>query len=417
MKKRNFFNLKCKLRRANNCSFCSMLGDSNGYTMSPIFGGESTNNLLNENVYPAFLKGATGNTGATGATGATGSTGATGPAGGGEIIAGQTVTIEPGEDAMVTATHQGDKTYLNFFIPKGSNGDSEKVKAGFVVTAEPEEGALVTDRIIDGMHYLDFQIPRGATGAQGEQGVKGDTGLQGERGPQGEQGERGEAGTQGEQGFPGEKGEKGEKGDKGEPGERGPQGLQGEVGPQGVQGQPGERGPAGPTGPTGAVETIGAMIVSYADPQTFPVDGQEIASNARLPLSRLELDYGSVVTLDSASNTIKFTKTGVYKFTFSINAYVKKTGADFSHETDFVAVAFRAVGTDDVYGAVNSYSYNESAFNMFGQGMLTVADTEKEYELVNVQKKSVYIVGAPITQTISNSYFSVPMVSFVITKL
>ncbi len=417
MIKRNVFTFKCKSRRANNDCFCTNFGRNDGLIMSQTFKDASMVNLYNKNIYPAYLKGATG---------ATGNTGATGPAGGGEIIAGQTVTIEPGEDAMVTATHQGDKTYLNFFIPKGSNGYSEKVKVGFVVTAEPEDGALVTDRIIDEMHYLDFQIPRGDTGARGEQGmqgergeqgIKGDTGPQGERGPQGEQGERGEAGTQGEQGFPGERGQKGEKGDKGDPGERGPQGLQGEVGPQGVQGQPGERGPAGPTGPTGAVETIGAMIVSYTDPQTFSVDGQEIASNARLPLSRLELNHGSAVTLDNANNTLKFTKTGVYKFTFSINAYVKKTGADFSHETDFVAVAFRAVGTDDVYGAVNSWSNSETASNMFGQGMLTVADTEKEYELVNVQKKSIYIVGANITQTLSNSYFAVPMVSLVITKL
>lgn len=201
MIKRNVFTFKCKSRRANNDCFCTNFGRNDGLIMSQTFGDASMVNLFNKNIYPAYLKGATG---------ATGNTGATGPAGGGEIIAGQTVTIEPGEDAMVTATHQGDKTYLNFFIPKGSNGYSEKVQVGFVVTAEPEDRALVTDRIIDEMHYLDFQIPRGDTGAGGEQG------------------ERGEAGTQGEQGFPGE---------------RGPQGLQGEVGPQGVQGQPGERGP------------------------------------------------------------------------------------------------------------------------------------------------------------------------------
>lgn len=350
----------------------------------PIFNNSFSSNIKREYFYPAYLKGATG---------------ATGPAGGGEVIAGYTVTVDSDKNAKVVTTHDGDKTYLNFFIPKGSNGSSEKIQVGFVITSEPEEGALVSDRMLDGVHYLDFQIPRGVTGARGEQG------------------ERGEAGSQGERGFTGEKGEKGDKGDKGDKGERGAQGLQGEVGPQGVQGQTGEQGPTGPTGPTGAVETIGAMIVSYADPQTFPENGKEIASNERLPLSRLELDYGNVVTLDNTNNTLKFTKTGVYKFTFSINAYTQKSTTDFSHATDFVAVAFRGVGTDDVYGAVNSWNDGSVASSMFGQGMLTVADVEKEYELVNIQKKSFFLVGANIMQTISASYFAVPMVSLVITKL
>ena len=388
--------------------------------------------------YPEYLRGPKG---------ATGATGATGPAGGGEIIAGQTVTLGAGENAMVTTTHEGDKTYLNFYIPKGSNGDSDVVRAGITQTIEAGNEAEVSDRKIDGIHYLDFKIPKGDKGERGdkgdrgdkgergeqgpqgekgeqglkgdtgEKGEKGDTGPQGERGPQGEQGERGEAGTQGERGFQGEKGEPGEKGEKGDKGERGAQGLQGEVGPQGVQGQQGERGPTGPTGPTGAVETLGAMIISYVDPTQIASEGEEIASGARLPLKRLELDFGSVVTLDEASNTFKFAKTGVYKVTFSINAYTKKTNAMFSHETDFVAVALRGVGTDDIYAAVNSWSYEDYAVNLFGQGMLTVADTEKEYELVNVQKKSVYINGANLTQTISNSYFAVPMVTIVITKL
>lgn len=299
----------------------------NNHHPNPIYLGTYVGNEI---VYPAFLKGATG---------------ATGPAGGGEVIAGYTVTVDSGKDAKVTTTHMGDKTYLNFFIPKGDNGNSEKIKVGFVETAQPYENANVADRILDGVHYLDFVIPRG------------------------------------------ERGEQGEKGDK------------------------------GATGPMGVVEPEGGMIISYVDPLTYKSHGEEILSNGRLPLKRLELDNGGVVSLNEKDNTIKFLKTGVYKFTFMINGYVQKSGVDFSHDTDFVAVALRGVGSDNIYGALNGWTDGEVAQNMFGQGMLTVADTDIDYELVNLQKKSMFLVGANITQTISNSYFSVPMVSLVITKV
>ena len=91
---------------------------------------------------------------------------------------------------------------------------------------------------------------------------------------------------------------------------------------------------------------------------------------------------------------IQFTETGVYKITFSTNAYVKKTGADFDPKTDFIAVGFRIIGTDDIFAAANTWSFNESATNMFGQGLFVVNDLSKEYELVNLQKKSIYINGA-----------------------
>lgn len=297
---------------------------------------------LGVHIYPEYLKGATG------------------PAGrdGGEVVVGETFTIDSGKDAYVTSTQNGDKTYLNFYIPKGDNGNSERIMAGFVQTLDEGENADVQDRIMDGVHYLDFFIPKG---------------------------------------------------------DRGDRGPQGEVGPQGVEGQRGERGPTGPTGPTGIVETLGGMILSYADPLTMKVDGEEIPSNGRLPLKRLELDYGGIITLGD-DNTFKFNSEGVYKFTFSINAYTKKSGTDFSHESDFVAVALRGVGSDDIYGAVNDWSV-DVAHSMMGQGMLTVADKDIEYELVNIQKKSLFLVGGNIMQTISNSYFGVPMVSLIITKL
>lgn len=67
--------------------------------------------------------------------------------------------------------------------------------------------------------------------------------------------------------------------------------------------------------------------------------------------------------------------------------------------------------------AATNYTPMESAMNTYGQGLLTVADVEAVYELVNVQQKSIYLNGCDLTKTVSHSYFSVPMVSMIITKL
>lgn len=332
---------------------------------------------INQKITPTKIQfiesvGATGPTGPIGPAGLMGPTGATGPTGptgpaGATIEVRQTTTMDEGQKAMVVSTHDGNNTILDFFIPKGDKGEVGK------------------------------QGPKGDQGVKGVKGVKGDTG---ERGPQGEQGKKGDTGEPGPKGDPGEKGETGD------------------VGPQGPAGPKGDQGDRGEQGPPGPLDIPGAMIISYnQDPNTFPVAGMEIASNARLPLLRLELDNGGVVTLDNAENVIKFTQTGVYSVTFTTNAYVKKTGADFDPATDFVSVAFREVNTDNILAASCTWIATECANNMTGQGLFTVASTDAEYELVNTQQKSIYINGCSVTKTVSQSYFSVPMVSVVITKL
>lgn len=261
----------------------------------------------------------------------------------------------------------------------GPMGEAEKINVGKITTINYNQSASVKDRYNDGIHYLDFNIPCGHPGNQGPQGPPGEPGLNGIDGPKGE------------------RGEKGDKGDKGE------------------QGKPGERGPQGATGPE---EIKGGFILSYNnDPQNFPVDGKEITSGERLPLMRLELDQGNVVIVDTTENTIKFTKTGVYKITFSINAYVKKSGDAFDAKTDFVSVAFREVASEKILAAVTSWNTEEVATNMYGQGLFVVDNIENTYELVNTQQKSIFLNGADLTKTISQSYFSVPMVSIVIFKL
>lgn len=112
------------------------------------------------------------------------------------------------------------------------------------------------------------------------------------------------------------------------------------------------------------------MILSYNDdPVTFPIEGIEIKSNARVPLKRLELNNGGIVTLDNVDNTIQFNKTGVYLISFTANAYVKKTGADFDPKTDFVDIAFREIDSDRILVGANAYTPLECATNLYGQGL------------------------------------------------
>lgn len=364
--------------------------------------------------------------GIIGPTGPTGATGPTGPANV-EVVARVTSTMHAGEDAKVVSTTDGNTTYLDFYIPQGETGPMEKIMAGFVLTGEPTEDATVTDRYINGNHYLDFKIPRGMRGEKGDKGnagEKGDKGEQGEVGPKGEKGDIGPIGLQGEKGEKGDKGDTGERGPQGEKGEtgdvgpQGPRGLQGEVGLQGPTGPQGERGENGERGATGPEEIKGAFILSYNDdPNNFPVEGKEIASGERLPLLRMELDQGNVVNLNTDDNTISFNQTGAYMLSFSVCAYVKKTGTDFSHSTDFVSVAFREENSEKILIGATTWTPNETATNMVGQGMFVVDDITKKYELINTQIKSLYLNGANILQTIAESYFAIPMVSINVIKM
>ncbi len=359
-----------------------------------------------------------------GPRGQKGATGPTGPTGAGEVIVRSTTTLNSNDDARVEAKYENDKTYLDFFIPRGSDGQSDRIQAGKTLSGNPEECARVSDRYNDGVHYFDFLIPKGEMGEKGIQGEKGEKGEKGDTGPRGLPGEIGISevitidGTQTVE--PDEQAEVQDDKD-------GnihhltfyiPRGQKGEKGEKGIQGEKGDTGPRGETGAPGTLDILGAMVISYNDdPNNFPSVGEEITSGARLPLKRLELDHGNAITLDNVENKIKFAKTGLYHLTFTVNAYVKKTGADFDPITDFVAVAFREVDSDNILASANTWTENESAKNMSGQGLFIVDDVSKEYELVNLQQKSMYLNGADVQKTISHSYFSVPMVSLVVVKL
>ncbi len=240
--------------------------------------------------------GPTGPIGKTGPTGATGATGERGPSGE-NLEARSTTTIDCHEPAKVTAYHDGNTTFLDFFIPRGETGKSETLLAGKTIQTSPDQEARVIDRFENDQHFLDFIIPQGQ---KGESGEKGETG---ERGPQGVQGEKGDKGDTGPRGFPGEVGLSehisidatetiepqedaqvhddfesqihhltfyiprgatgaiGPTGEKGETGERGPQGIQGEKGDQG------EPGPRGLPGEIGISEHISIDGTETIEPQ------------------------------------------------------------------------------------------------------------------------------------------------------
>lgn len=182
--------------------------------------------------------------------------------------------------------------------------------------------------------------------------------------------------------------------------------------PRGITGIQGEKGDPGQT------EVQSVMILSYNDdPTHFPPDGIEIESGMRVPLMRRELDHGGFVTLDSQDMTLQFNKTGIYFVIFNINAYVKRSNTDFNPETDFVSIAFREVDSNKILVAANNWTPNECALNTCGQGVFVVSDLATAYELVNTQKKSMFVNGCNINQTISPSYFGVPMVTLTIMKL
>lgn len=385
------------------------------------------------------------------------------------IKAGITEVVSPSSPAQVVERLVDNTYYFDFKIPKGEQGvqgeqgekgESEAITIDQVNTISFDEPAQIIDTKDGNTHHLSFFIPQGVKGEQGEQGVKGDKGEQGEIGiseaiaidevetipfgepaqvidtkednihflsffiPQGKTGEKGEKGDTGgygpagETGPTGPKGEPGIQGPKGDTGERGPQGEQGIQGEQGLKGEQGDKGERGEQGPPGPLDIPCAFILSYNDdPNNFPVEGKEIKSNERLPLMRLELENGGIINLNTDDNSIQFNQTGVYKIIFTANAYIKNSTPDFDPSTDFVSIAFREIDSDNILAGVNAWTPDECATNMTGQGIFTVPDVATAYELINTQKKSIFINGCNVMKTVSQSYFSVPMISITIQKL
>ncbi len=182
---------------------------------------------------------------------------------------------------------------------------------------------------------------------------------------------------------------------------------------QGPTGPKGDKGDVGPTGPIGPSLLRSAYLVTFND--GTKADGIEVKSGDRLPITRVELDISNIITLNN--NIIKFNVPGYYRVSFTVSAYPLVSSVDFDPETDIVSVGFKETNTDLVYIGVGQWVYNGEAIEHFAQGILSVPDTTKTYELSNLGKSSIYISTPDIKNITSTSYFSNPLITIVIDYL
>jgi len=375
--KNRFFNGFCNKKQ--NCDCYPQNECFNKSTQKIIIGpmgpqGPKGDDGLQGVTGPTGVTGATGAVGATGPTGPTGATGATGPIGatgpsGETLLVRSTKTLPPDQQADVTATHEGNTTYLDFAIPRGYDGEIETVLAGNTSSLDADDQARIEDRYEEGIHYFDFFIPKGKDGATGPKGDKGDAGPIGPQGIQGPVGPQGEKGDIGPRGLPGEigrsemisvdltetaepdeeaqvldtfennvhhltfyipRGATGPKGDKGDPGqeqiragnttqvdenqeakvedriEGGVHYLDFQI-PKGKTGERGPQGEQGAAGPPGTTNNINTTI--------FNSQSQEISSTH-------PVIFDTVMTanvLTSNDSSVSITYAGTYLVSYSIN--------------------------------------------------------------------------------------------------
>lgn len=196
-------------------------------------------------------------------------------------------------------------------------------------------------------------------------------------------------------------------------GPTGPTGPIGLIGPQGIQGIQGQTGPTGPTGTSGINVVRSAYLVTF-NPGTN--DGIEINSNGRIPIDRKEIDITNLITLNN-DKTIKFNETGYYKLTITVSAYIQAPDITFDKHRDFVSVGFREINTDNIYIGASEWIFNEKPTQIISQGIISVIDTNKNYELSNLGKYTIYLNTPDIIDINSNSYFSNSLVTITIEYL
>lgn len=124
-----------------------------------------------------------------------------------------------------------------------------------------------------------------------------------------------------------------------------------------------------------------------------------------------------MVELNPTENTIKFNEVGAYEIEFTFNGYCSQKTFPFDIDSHFVSVGFRAINSDNVYIGANDWSFSEAPHNVKGLGIINVEDSSVLYELVNLHKSSLMILGGNKQQTLTNSYYSTPIVTLIIKKL
>ena len=158
-----------------------------------------------------------------------------------------------------------------------------------------------------------------------------------------------------------------------------------------------------------------AYLVTFNE--NYLDDGYEIFEGERLPIQRKEIDTNNIIELDSNNNTIKFNKDGYYKISFNAYVRVPYFNGTYDPKIDFVTLAFRKVGTDNIYvGASNLYR-NEETLSIRAEGILSIDNTDDLYELSNVSKRTIYLNTPDIRNINSNSYFTNSSLTLIIEYL
>ena len=191
-----------------------------------------------------FPKGEKGEKGDVGPAGSDGSDGKNAT-----ITVQDTMTGEPGTNAVVFNTGTESDAVLNFVIPRGDKGDPGKdgangidgrdgyaatVNIGEVTTLEAGEQATVTNVGTENAAILNFGIPRGENGKDGGTSIGTSATIKIGEVATGEPGTEASVTNSGTEtnailNFVIPKGDKGDQGEKGDPGEQGPAGVDGKA--------------------------------------------------------------------------------------------------------------------------------------------------------------------------------------------
>ena len=186
------------------------------------------------------------------------------------------------------------------------------------------------------------------------------------------------------------------------------------VGPTGPRGPRGLPGMTGPTGPSGSRNSRSAYFVTFNDGTSQ--DGIPV-NTSPLPIDRKELDITNLVTLDTTNQTLKFNEIGYYRISIIASAYSKKTDTKFEPDNDFVTIGLRQLNTDNIYIGASRWSPEEIAREISADGIISVADTNITYEIVNLGKKTIYLFTPDLSNISSNSYFTNSLLTIIVEYL
>lgn len=103
----------------------------------------------------------------------------------------------------------------------------------------------------------------------------------------------------------------------------------------------------------------------------------------------------------------------------SFNAYVRVPyfNENFDPKIDFATLAFKKVGTDNIYVGASCFYRNEETSHIHAEGILSIDSTNDLYELSNVSKRNIYLNTPDLQNIDSDSYFTNSSLTLIIEYL